>query len=529
MGLRVGPTNGPRIRKKEKPWIDLPGFKIGPLGETGIGSLFDAIHGASARDLAWPFPSYSPAEEYARQRGLTVVRPQAAGQVVVPAATAVAPQVRAAVVPGLSSDLVQQIQQSQDVVPVYRSGERRGPEQIEMAQTVDPERLAEIYRGFKDSQRPTNPYSTPTVLDTASPEASLQPAASGAEPAFQGLYTYGDGRRFDPDEWTPANADIAPPEAIAGREVSPLELMKRRETEMRGGVDYLYAVSPLVKPRPEPETVPPTEEEIAAGIGTAKGSRALKDIGGYLLDLITGDDEAVAETEPPAAPATEEPATVGDVTVAPDGTVTIDAEGGPPSMDDYYKQQQEFISKQIETLFPPLDQTNPKQDIADAAAERQLAKDALLAQLALGGSMMMGAGKQWEGMGQGFIAAAGVFDKGFNRYQNALQDSADRYRQTQKDSQTYETAKKSAMLSLITQAATDRRDALKDYRAEQKERRTEIMDRFKPYFETLSKAEFGTELGFDAESLARAIDLTLKSKNGEFILPGPPLKHTRET
>ena len=129
-----------------------------------------------------------------------------------------------------------------------------------------------------------------------------------------------------------------------------------------------------------------------------------------------------------------------------------------PSFEDYLKM--------MEQIYGPTQYSNPAQDRADAEAERQNKRTGLLAQLALAGGMAQGAGGAWEGVGQGFLNAASVYDKGFARYQAALQSSADRYGRDAIRQQTVDVAKKKAAFDLWTNQATLRREETKDRRSE---------------------------------------------------------------
>lgn len=84
------------------------------------------------------------------------------------------------------------------------------------------------------------------------------------------------------------------------------------------------------------------------------------------------------------------------------------------------------IDRLLSLLEAP-DPANPKQDKADQFADREMKRTALLAQLAFASGLTKAGGAGWQEVGEGFSAAAGVYDKGFQRYQSALQDSADRY------------------------------------------------------------------------------------------------------
>lgn len=85
--------------------------------------------------------------------------------------------------------------------------------------------------------------------------------------------------------------------------------------------------------------------------------------------------------------------------------------------------------EEYKAVFGDLDVTprNPAQERADAEAERARDRTKQLAMLAFAGGVTKSGGAGWEGIGEGFTNAASAYDKGFQRYQEALQDSANRY------------------------------------------------------------------------------------------------------
>lgn len=115
----------------------------------------------------------------------------------------------------------------------------------------------------------------------------------------------------------------------------------------------------------------------------------------------------------------------------------------------------------INKLYGNFDTANPKQDIADANAAREGERTAALAQLALASGILRGSGKSWEGLGVGFGSAAGAFDKGFARYQNALQDSADRYSKQLDSQRAFELAKRGSAVDMWTARHADQRELMK--------------------------------------------------------------------
>jgi hypothetical protein len=210
---------------------------------------------------------------------------------------------------------------------------------------------------------------------------------------------------------------------------------------------------------------------------------------------------------------------------------TLDPPTGALSFDDY-------LSK-IKSAYPDLDfDNNPKQALADANAKRDLERTAMLAQLQLAAGMVSGAGKSWEGLGAGFANAGAAYDKGFEKYQNALQDSADRYAQQQDKSMAYDLARRKAALDLYSDEATrqseDRRtlwkakterdyDVWKIKREDKKDLQKQDIDRiqhkYDKEFELLKPNEYGEPVS--PEALA---DYWLRydqgTREGRYIAPG---------
>lgn len=106
--------------------------------------------------------------------------------------------------------------------------------------------------------------------------------------------------------------------------------------------------------------------------------------------------------------------------------------------------------EELTKFFGTQDYSNPKQDKADQYAQDEMRRTALLAQLAFASGLTAAGGKSWEKVGKGFSDAAGVYGKGFDRYQNALQDSADRYQKVQIQRQARDDAVKEASVKLYS-------------------------------------------------------------------------------
>jgi hypothetical protein len=92
-----------------------------------------------------------------------------------------------------------------------------------------------------------------------------------------------------------------------------------------------------------------------------------------------------------------------------------------PSVGDQLQQYKDFINQ----IYPKADMSEtPGQLRADKFAENEMKRTQLLAQLAMSSGILSQAG--YKDVANGFAAAGGVYDKGFQRYQNALMDSGDR-------------------------------------------------------------------------------------------------------
>jgi hypothetical protein len=93
---------------------------------------------------------------------------------------------------------------------------------------------------------------------------------------------------------------------------------------------------------------------------------------------------------------------------------------------------------------------NAKQAAADAYAAHEMDRTRLLAQLAFASGLTASAGGAYTEIGKGFAAAGQTYDKGFGRYQKALQSSADRYTDSQNAQYAYQAKKSGVMADLYT-------------------------------------------------------------------------------
>ncbi len=219
----------------------------------------------------------------------------------------------------------------------------------------------------------------------------------------------------------PGWPDWMPDWITGGEEAPPTEVLEDRLTRERGGV-------PMADRRREhptetgvPTTLPPDE------------------------------------TEPPTTAAEEPPA------LSPFPGTTTETATGALTLDQYLAKMKE--------VYPDLDFSNPKQAEADANARRDLDRTAMLAQLSMAAGMVKGAGASWQGIGEGFAGAGGAYDKGFQKYQQALQDSADRYGKQQEVQMTYDTARRKAALDMWTTTEQAAREDQRSIWSEENKRR----------------------------------------------------------
>jgi hypothetical protein len=156
-------------------------------------------------------------------------------------------------------------------------------------------------------------------------------------------------------------------------------------------------------------------------------------------------DTAPVPYDPSAVPL---PPSAGSTAAVPSAT----------SPDGIASDSLEFATKLAKALgYPEAPSvSNPKQDAADAYAAHEMDRTRLLAQLAFASGMTAGSGGAWEGIGQGFAAAANTYDKGFNRYQKALDNSANRYADQQKEQYAYQ-AKRAATLGDLYSASENQK------------------------------------------------------------------------
>ncbi|HEX6093723.1 MAG TPA: hypothetical protein VFZ07_10245 [Dongiaceae bacterium] len=210
---------------------------------------------------------------------------------------------------------------------------------------------------------------------------------------------------------------------------------------------------------------------------------------------------APAEEPAPAAAAEVDPLAPSP----PPGFGTIAT--GALTLDDYMKQMSQY--------YPDLDFSNPKQAIADANAKRDLDRTALLAQLQVAGGMLAGAGKSWEGLGKGFLGAAESYDKGFQKYQNALQDSADRYAKESQAKQSYDLARRGAALDLYSKSIGTNKDRTFDiWKFTEEGKRDELKRRDENQRAEKTLAHGDINKAFDKE-----MDLLPRAAAGEIIMP----------
>lgn len=183
--------------------------------------------------------------------------------------------------------------------------------------------------------------------------------------------------------------------------------------------------------RPQAD-IPPPPQPAAPDYPDVGGFRA--DPGRWSGNKPPAPEPAAPETPAkPAAP--EDPAST---IPPPPGMAT-----GALTFGDMLKQMKEYYPDQNWN-------DNPAQALADANAKRDLERTSLLAQLSFASGIVSGAGESWKGLGAGFASAAGTYDKGFEKYQNALQSAADRYAHRQEQMMNYDNERRRAALTLYT-------------------------------------------------------------------------------
>ncbi len=198
---------------------------------------------------------------------------------------------------------------------------------------------------------------------------------------------------------------------------------------------------------------------------------------GYTPPIIPGD-------------ATAKPHGGGPNVQTPDAPVQLpDPKADPyvPTPEQAKTVEQEQVQKDVETaisggsntdlvrkVLDGIDPTpdNPKQNEADAYAERQLSRDKMLAQLALAAGVARSGGAGWSDIAGGLEKAGGAYDAGFERYQSALQKSADRYAERQGKDMDFEKSIRLAGFEMDREELKAKREAQRDVRREALERIT---------------------------------------------------------
>lgn len=210
----------------------------------------------------------------------------------------------------------------------------------------------------------------------------------------------------------------------------------------------------------DPAIHPADSGNVAPGVPMAK---TIYDILGPIgkelregFDYIVGGDEA--GTIPGAAPTPViQPPTIPPGLDRPNpGQVANPAEIVPaaPAVQAPVDPYQEAIDK-LSKYFGSVPVANAAQQKADAYAERERNRTALLAQLAFASGLTSAGGAGWEQVGKGFAAAAGAYDDGFQRYHDALQKSADRYAEDANKAETRRLAIAKAGIDVV-EAEKDR-------------------------------------------------------------------------
>ena len=156
--------------------------------------------------------------------------------------------------------------------------------------------------------------------------------------------------------------------------------------------------------------------------------------------------------------------------------------------------------KALQEFFPNPPTGNLAQQKADANAESEKRRTALLAQLAFASGLTSAGGGSWKEMGQGFAAAGQVYDQGFERYQAALQDSADRMQKQNNTAYETDIAKREAALKLYSGEKSLAAD-------KQKEQSKLLMDSLELLFpKPGDEAAFNPEIAAERErKIARAL------------------------
>jgi len=182
----------------------------------------------------------------------------------------------------------------------------------------------------------------------------------------------------------------------------------------------------------------------------------------------------------PLGPASSRPAgTNAPVQPGKDLETQDNTQTQPSSLADYFKQADAFYKQA--GINP--DYKNPYQEKADAYAQQELKRTKALAQLALAAGVTSAGGGAWQQVGQGFANAAGAYDQGFRRYQQALQNSADRYQQlTNQEFKNRQSKAEFALGLYKTEAATNLARAKQGWEQEKQSR-----DDIKSFFATIMK------------------------------------------
>lgn len=173
---------------------------------------------------------------------------------------------------------------------------------------------------------------------------------------------------------------------------------------------------------------PPDPGQSPASTGVVSpGVPSIGDIGAWLKkrfwdeapDVLRNGFGGTGGSTPDATPAAPVASPVGGYdprgTPSPLPPVAAADASAPPTVGDQLQKYKDFIDQ----IYPKVDMSEtPTQKQAEAYAANEMKRTQLLAQLAMSSGLLAQAG--YGDVAKGFAAAGSVYDKGFQRYQDAL-------------------------------------------------------------------------------------------------------------
>lgn len=169
----------------------------------------------------------------------------------------------------------------------------------------------------------------------------------------------------------------------------------------------------------------------------------------------------------------------------------------------------------INSIYPERPVDNSAQDKADAELEKDRSRSSSEAMLALMAGIAQGSGGIWTGVGRGLAGAGQAYEDGFNRYQKALQNKADRVKSNNDTAYNDQVGRTDAAVKLYAQQQSLTKDANSLARQQFKDKQDDI----DKYFTEKLHTQKGTDMNPpDEAAISQTMRLWQLSKHNNSII-----------